>query len=466
LSLLVPILHFLVFIRILLRPHRDPAARLAWLLVVGIVPIFGMVAYLLFGEVRTEQRRHRRHDPAAASQTWSQEIEGLLPDRYRNLFLLGKSINGFSPVAGNEAKLFPDSDAAIDALVTDIDAASRHVHICFYIWLTDRNGTKVVDALKRAAQRGVSCRVLADDVGSREMIRSQQWAAMRRAGARAYAAQPIGNPILQILRGRVDVRNHRKVAIIDGRTTYCGSQNCADPAFLPKAKYGPWVDVLVRFTGPIAAQNQALFAEDWASATGEDLDGVVDQVAHVPSGAMPAQVIGTGVTVRYSAMSELFEALFFTARRELIVTTPYYVPDVALQAALRASAYRGVDTILILPARNDSWVVAAASRSYYADLIEAGVRIHEYRDGLLHTKSITVDGEITLIGSANLDRRSFELNFENNIMVFDESFTGAIRNRQQEYLRSAPSVTAKAVAAWPISRRLFNNAVATLGPLL
>jgi cardiolipin synthase len=181
---------------------------------------------------------------------------------------------------------------------------------------------------------------------------------------------------------------------------------------------------------------------------------------------MPAQAIGTGATVRYSAMSELFEALFFTARRELIVTTPYYVPDEALQAALRASAWRGVETTLIVPARNDSWIVAAASRSYYADLLEAGVKIHEYRAGLLHTKSITVDGEITLIGSANLDRRSFELNFENSIMTWDKGFTSAVRARQLDYLRSARPVTAQAVAAWSTGRRLWNNAVATLGPLL
>ena len=144
----------------------------------------------------------------------------------------------------------------------------------------------------------------------------------------------------------------------------------------------------------------------------------------MPGGAT-AQVIGTGPTVRYSAMPEMFESLMFAARREIVVTTPYYVPDESLQNALCTTAYRGVDTTIVFPARNDSWIVGAASRSYYADLLAAGVKIYEYEGGLLHTKSLTLDGEVTLIGSANMDRRSFELNYENNILFHDPALTGA-----------------------------------------
>jgi cardiolipin synthase len=181
---------------------------------------------------------------------------------------------------------------------------------------------------------------------------------------------------------------------------------------------------------------------------------------------VPAQVIGTGPTVRYSAMPEMFEALMFAARREIIVTTPYYVPDESLHSALCTTAYRGVDTTIVFPARNDSWIVGAASRSYYEDLLTAGVKIYEYEGGLLHTKSLTLDGEITLIGSANMDRRSFELNYENNILFHDPVLTGALRERQQEYIARSHRVTKEAVAAWSMPRRLCNNLVATLGPVL
>jgi cardiolipin synthase len=162
----------------------------------------------------------------------------------------------------------------------------------------------------------------------------------------------------------------------------------------------------------------------------------------------------------------MFESLMFAARREIIISTPYYVPDESPQNALCTTAYRGVDTTIIFPARNDSWIVGAASRSYYADLLAAGVKIYEYVGGLLHTKSLTLDGEITLIGSANIDRRSFELNYENNILFYDPTLTVDVRRRQQSYSAKSTPVTKETVAAWSTSRRLWNNSIATLGPVL
>jgi cardiolipin synthase len=181
---------------------------------------------------------------------------------------------------------------------------------------------------------------------------------------------------------------------------------------------------------------------------------------------LTAQVIGTGPTARYSAMPEVFETLIYAAQRELFITTPYYVPDEALQNALCASAVRGVATTIIFPAKNDSWIVAAASRSYYGELLAAGVRIFEYRGGLLHTKSLTLDGEVTLIGSANMDRRSFELNYENNILFYDPVLSAEMRRRQDAYLAQSLPVTAEMVAHWPLTRRLWNNTIAMFGPVL
>ena len=375
------------------------------------------------------------------------------------VFQLGRSISGFDPIGGNTAQLMADSNAMIDAMVADIDAAKDHVHVLFYIWLPDRNGLKVVEALKRAAARGVTCRAMADDLGSRTIIRSEHWQAMRAAGVRAAAGLPIGNPLLRPFHGRIDLRNHRKIVVIDDCVTYCGSQNCADPEFLVKAKFAPWVDTVMRFEGPIARQNQFLFASDWMTYVDENLDHILSKPLPLPRpGGVPAQVVGTGPTVRYSAMPEMFETLLFAARREVVVTTPYYVPDDSLQNALCTTAYRGVDTTIVFPARNDSWIVGAASRSYYADLLAAGVKIYEYEGGLLHTKSLTLDGEVTLIGSANLDRRSFELNYENNILFHDRALTGVMRERQQDYIARSHPVTMEGVAAWPMSRRLWNNA--------
>jgi cardiolipin synthase len=198
----------------------------------------------------------------------------------------------------------------------------------------------------------------------------------------------------------------------------------------------------------------------------EDIRSLLEGPCRASSTGFPAQVIATGPTVRNSAMPETFETLMHAARRELVITTPYYVPNESMQAALCAAAHRGVETKIVFPARNDSWEVAAASRSYYRELLEAGVKIHEYVGGLLHTKSITLDGDVTLIGSANMDRRSFDLNYENNILLYDEALTAEMRARQDEYLASSNEVTLADIDAWSVGRRLWNNTVGMLGPLL
>ena len=166
-----------------------------------------------------------------------------------------------------------DSNATIDSMVADIDAAKDHVHLTFYIWLPDDNGLKMVEALKRAAARKVTCRAMADGLGSRILIASEHWTAMRDAGVQVATALPIGNPLLRPLRGRIDLRNHRKILVIDNHVTYCGSQNCADPEFRIKARFAPWVDAMMRFEGPIARQNQHLFAGDWMAQVDEDIGG-------------------------------------------------------------------------------------------------------------------------------------------------------------------------------------------------
>jgi cardiolipin synthase len=455
--------------RALLRPYREPVSRLAWVMIIVIAPLIGMIAYVLVGETnigRTRTARLRKAfeilpPPLGTPGVEAQLREGTLP-----LFRAGTSVSGYPPVAGNRAQLLGSSDAAIDAMVADIDAATDHVHLLFYIWLPDSNGLKIVAALQRAALRGVACRAMADDVGSRSMIRSEHWRAMRAAGVQLARAMPIGNPLIGALWGRLDMRNHRKIVVIDNAITYCGSQNCADAAFAPKAKFAPWVDVMVRIEGPIARQNQHLFASDWMGHGEDDLTELLQRPMPAQQSGFVAQVIGTGAIVRPSAMPEIFVSVMNAARRELVITTPYYVPDETIQAALCASAYRGVETTFIVPERNDSWVVAAASHSYYAELLEAGVIIREYQGGLLHSKTITVDGELALIGSANMDRRSFELNFENNMLISDKPLTAALRQRQQSYIEASILVHAPEVEAWGGTRRIWNNTVAMLGPVL
>ncbi len=458
-----------VFTRILLRPNREPTSRIAWLAVVSALPVLGVLAYLLVGETSIGRRNLKSMRKAIAelpSGLSATAPAAVVPDKYAHLFSVAQSISGFSPVSGNTAELMADSNASIAQMVVDIDKATKQVNLLFYIWLNDKNGTRMAEALIRAAGRGVVCRAMVDGLGSRALLKSELWHKMTASGVHTAVALPLGHRWLRPLQGRLDLRNHRKILVIDGALTFCGSQNCADPEFRVKAKYAPWVDSVIRFKGAVAQQNQLLFATDWMTYTGEELPSIDPEPLLENGGSILAQVVASGPTLRFSAMPEMFESLLFAARDELVISTPYYVPNQSMQGALCAAAYRGVRVTLILPAHNDSQEVKAASRSYYAELLQAGVKIREYVGGLLHSKTLTLDGEISLIGSANLDRRSFELNYENNILLHDPSLTKALRERQQSYIDSARVVSKEQVAHWSLLKRLWNNIVAMLSPIL
>ncbi len=462
-------------LRILLRDDLSPPGRLAWFIVLNLLPYFGSVIYFLFGEIDIGKRAIKRHDQifaeivskAAHLMGEPSNSSQLIERVYRPAFQYAGSINGFHPLGGNTAQLMADADTTLNSMLADIDGATDHVHVLYYIWLNDHTGTAVAEALIRAAKRGVTCRAMADGLGSRKLIKSALWRRMREAGVQLAVALPFNNLIRTIVTSRFDLRNHRKITVIDGRITYCGSRNSADPEFLVKKKYGPWIDIMLRFQGPVVMQNQLLFASDWMQATNQSLDVIplTAQVEYVEDG-FAAQVMGIGPTERRGATPHLFANLFACAEHTLTLTTPYFVPDATVLEALCAAAYRGVAVTLIYPKVNDSWIVAAASHSYYHKLLDAGCVIYEHREGLLHAKTLTVDGKVSLIGSSNLDLRSFDLNYENNILLQDEAITQAIAERQQHYIAQSDQVELPEVLAWRYYRRVWNNVIATIGPVL
>lgn len=470
-------LHLLIVIgftiRILLRDDLSPPARLAWFIVLMVLPYVGSIIYFLFGEIDLGNKANRRHTEifnqirakAAPLMGSIDDTTRLIEPLYRPAFQYAGSINGFHPVEGNKAQLMADAAATNARLIADIDAAQSYVHVLYYIWLNDRTGTEVAHALIRAAGRGVTCRAMADGLGSRALVKSPLWQEMKDAGVQLAIALPLNNPLRTLLTSRIDLRNHRKITVIDGNITFCGSRNSADPEFHVKAKYAPWVDIMLRFEGPIVAQNELLFLSDWMQATGESLDGF-ELTTTAITGGFPAQVMGDGPTERKGATPQLFANLIACAQDTLTLSTPYFVPDATVLEALCSAAHRGVTVTLIFPKVNDSWIVAAASRSYYRKLLSAGCEIHEFKGGLLHAKTLTIDGRISLIGSSNLDLRSFDLNYENNILLQDVDVTAAIRERQGQYISQSDPVKLTQVLAWPHHRRIWNNVIATIGPVL
>lgn len=456
--------------RVLLRPRMEPSARLAWIMVIEAVPLLGIIAYVLFGEVRMNHAEVQRmadvRDRLTGLYVPSPQVITDPPDVVRPVVAANTAVGGMSALGGNRMRLLEESDVAVDRLVDVIDGAREHVHVLFYIWLPDASGTKVAEAIERAARRGVACRVIVDALGSRGLVRSALWRQMQQAGAECVTAFPWGLPFISILFRRLDLRNHRKILVADNRIALTGSRNCADMAFAIKPRFAPWVDLLVSVEGPAVRQLQAVFLADWMSYTGRDLGEMLQPVAAVDLPGVVTQVVATGPDRRAGSISDCLSGMLHAARERVVITTPYYVPDAALDAAIRAAARRGVEVTMILPARNDSLVVGSTSQGFYHGLLAAGVRLMLFQQGLLHSKLLTVDGRMAMIGSANLDRRSFELNYEVNMAVFDAGLVAEIDARQASYVERAREITLEEVRAWSVFRRLRNNLLALAAPLL
>ncbi|WP_201528935.1 cardiolipin synthase [Psychrobacter frigidicola] len=468
------ILLLLISLRVLARHDLTSSARLVWLVVLFVLPYIGVLVYWMFGEVHLGPDFARKHDEIIKKlHTHNPEVLGsdaslsaAIKPEYQAAFAYSASVTGFHTTLGNRAELMTDADETRVRMIADFDAATDHIHVLYYIWLTDGMGVDTAQALIRAAKRGVTCRAMVDGMGSRKMIGSKTWKEMQDAGVQVSVALPIKNFIKVLLFSRIDLRNHRKITVIDGKIGYSGSRNCADPEFRPKPKYAPWVDIMLRVEGPVVAQNQMLFASDWLTENPDTpLESFYYDTEVKPDG-FAAQVFSDGPTQRHGSTPQFLGALISQAQHTLTISTPYFVPDYSLISILCATAYRGVEVTMIFPKKNDSFVVAATSHSYYRQLLEAGVKIYEYKPGLLHAKTLTVDGEISLIGSTNLDLRSFELNYENNVVMSDKALTADIIERQYQYIADSDEVKCEQVESWPLAYRVWNNIVATMGPVL
>lgn len=460
----------LVTIRVLVRPRMEPSARLAWIMVVEALPILGIGAYLLFGEVRMRQAEVQKmrdvRDRLTGLWQISPERVNDPPRLARPAIAATRGVGGFYAVRGNAMHLLAEDDRAMDDLVAAIDAATDHVHILFYIWLPDHHGGRVAEAVARAAARGVAARVIVDALGSRSFVRSRYWGLMKEAGAECVTAFPWGLPFISVLFQRLDLRNHRKIVVIDNALALTGSRNCADKEFAVKRRFGPWIDIFVELRGPVVRQLQAVFLADWMTYTGRDLGHMLEMVPPAETPGIIAQVVSTGPDRRAGSVSDCMATMLFSARREITITTPYYVPDQALDAAIQAAARRGVRVTMYLPERNDSLVVEATSQGFYYGLIESGVRLMLFRDGLLHAKIMTVDGQMAMIGSANLDRRSFDLNYEVNLLLVDKAACATLDARQATYEERSRLLTLGEVRGWSWFRRVRNNMLALAAPLL
>ena len=457
---------------LLLRQTGTSDARLAWIVFIVLAPFVGAIAYMFLGGPRIAGVRRRRHANVHSEHVEVREdqpdllarLQPDIPAPYDRVFSLADAVSESDTLGGNALQLSRSPQAFEDEFVRDIDAATETVHVLTYIYLVDEVGRRIAEALLRAAARGVTVRLQVDSVGSRGFLKSNLRRELAAGGVRV--AEMLPARLFRVMFSRIDLRNHRKIAVIDNVIGWVGSRAIASPAFAPKARYAPWVDCMAQLRGPAVCDLQHLFLEDWQVATGECNHELLSMPLTSAPGTASCQIIGTGPNFNNEALMQMLQTCFHAAREELILTTPYFVPDFATEAALRTAAMRGVKTTLIVPARNDSHLVGLASRSHYSGLIKAGVEIQEFQAGLLHAKTMTIDRSLFMIGSANLDRRSLELNFEVSLFGWCENFASSLRFLQKSYINDCEPVEPNAWLRQSVPSRLTHNLAGLLSPLL
>jgi cardiolipin synthase len=333
--------------------------------------------------------------------------------------------------------------------------------VLFYIFADDETGRRVADALARAVRRGVICRVLVDAVGSRGMVRTLG-PKMKENGILLKESMPVG--LFRRRMARVDLRNHRKIAVIDGRFGYTGSQNIVNADYGHKGV--AYTDLMVRLVGPTVLELQGVFLSDWYFETREILDDEDVYPTQALKGPGLVQTLPSGPNYPTDNYQRLLVAALYEAREQVVLTTPYFVPDEPFMQALEVAVRRGVKVDLIVPEHCDHIVVGAASRAYYDDLVAIGVNVHLYKPGILHSKTMSIDRALALIGTGNFDIRSFTLDFEVNLICYGREMTDRLREVQDRYMRDSVPLDPSAWKQRPITRRLVQNIAKLFSPVL
>lgn len=447
--------------------RRTPEAAKSWLLLFFFLPIPALFAYFVIGRpdhARWLQERIRRIPDV--TRALRREVmhsaycrRPILPANLQQAADLIAGLGNFPAVTGNKVELIADYDNAIARLKDDIDGARHTVHLLYYIFSNDGTGQEIISALAAATRRGVVCRVLIDAVGS------QKWAGpvigvLRGNGIEAHEIMPIG---LFRRRTRPDLRNHRKLAVIDSRIGFVGSQNIVS-ATATGAE--PNRELVARIEGPLALEMQSVFAGDWFLETDQEPDGAWLLPHQNPGTGATAQILASGPEQGLDAIARILVALIHGAKFQVTIATPYFIPDTPLLQSLTTAVLRGVQVDLILPEEGDHKLVQLAQRSYLQDLLVAGVRIHSYRGGFLHAKHVSIDDEIAILGSSNIDIRSFRLNAELNVILFDKAVAAELIGEQQRYIAESRPLIAENWMKRPMLRQFLEKLVALVSPLL
>lgn len=457
----VAVLQWSLVPHLLAQRNKPPNATLAWLWAILLFPVVGGVFYFLMGSERVYRRRLRLvHDLESRVRQ-----KGSPPTcRFLSQMPELEKINGFPSTGGNQAELLIDGTAFFPALLQTIAEAKHHLHLEFYIWSMDRTGRTVRDALTAAAARGVAVRVLLDEIGSIRTVR-RFFRKLEKAGGQ-FSWFHTFSP----LRGRLhlNLRNHRKLVIADGKVALTGGMNIADESWTGHKGSGPaHRDIHLRVEGPVVTQLAEVFTQDWYFARGEALlDPALYYPASASSGPVEMQVVPGGPDNELNEIQLSVLAMLHHTRHRLRLMTPYFVPEDAVLCAIQLAAMRGVSVELMVPAKGDHSYLTHVTRSFYDELLRYGVRIFEYLPSLLHAKVGIIDNHSAMCGSANLDVRSLRINFELNLAFHAPDLAAELHAVFEQNLAGCREITLASHAARSVSDRLLEVVCRPLTSLL
>lgn len=450
--------------------NRKPSSATAWLLLIFLLPYVGLALFLLLGSPKLSRRRRAQqrtmdeiiHTAVVEARAQPESVVLLnppIPPRYEPFVRLNTNLGYLPAFGGNRIELLPNYNTTLQRIAQEIDRAQRFVHLEYFTLSRDEETECVFAAMERAQSRGVKVRVLLDQLGSRSYPHFKETRAwLSSVGIEYHLMLPLH--FFGANYTRPDLRNHRKIVVIDGQAGFTGSQNLIKRNYFRKDAI--YYDELVAFVrGPIAAQLEAAFATDWYSETGILLDRQTapeTTLEFKASGDILCQVLPSGSGFENENNLKLFTSLIHAAQQTLVITNPYFIPDDALMTAITSAAQRGVDVTLFNSEVSDQFFVSHAERSYYQDLLKAGVKIYQYQAPiLLHSKHISIDDDIAMIGSSNLDVRSFQLNLEVTLVCYDPRVVADLRQIEAGYLLKSKPVKLGEWEARSAGEKLFEN---------
>lgn len=462
----------LILIRwVVLTRRRHPASTIAWILTIALIPYLGGILFLFFGINRVERRRRRKrqardsieqHMPNLDAYAAPLKTREHLNETQKRILRLINRVEANPLTRDNRIEVLNDTNVTLRRIEEAIMAAKESIHLEYYIWQPDRTGSRLRDLLVERAREGVKVRFLYDGVGSMRLTR-RFLKALTSSGAIASPFLPGKN-----LRERwsINLRSHRKIVVVDGQIGFTGGMNIGDEYHGRNKNLGYWRDTHLSLRGPTVLQLQQVFAEDWYYATGEELNAPDLFPRPAESGDTLAQVISGGPDGDIREFHATMFAAINDAREQVLLTTSYFVPTEPLLMALCTAAARGVKVRLMLPSRSDHRWVVMAGRSYYDQLLDAGVEIHEYRRGIMHAKTLTVDGCWSLVGTPNFDPRSLLLNFEVGVAMYSQPIAATLEEHFERDLEHARLVRRDEWARRPARSIFIENVCRLFSPVL